>query len=242
MKIFLVGEGPGDCGWENNGSWEDGPVQIYLRRLIDNVDILTVHKSQIKAMRKNKRQKRSFQRLLGGHSLNAFFISQAAVDNGCDCAAMYLDGDEPSKEHRICQNRYNLLKAEILAGLQAGSNNEDVQTLVIIPMKMIESWMLGDQAAFLHLYKKELDHKYFRTPELIWGDKSDHMSDYPKNKLRRALLECDAKSTRNEFQKIAAEQDINELCRTCPISFGDFFAQVCSILQTELDLSPAKKT
>lgn len=236
MKIFLVGEGPTDCGWEDNGTWKDGPVQVYLRRLIGNADILTVHKSKIRDMRKNKRQRRSIPKL-PGHAVNAFFISQAAVDNGCDCAAMYVDGDESSKEAHICQKRYESLKREILTGLQTGA---DIQALAIIPMKMIESWMLGDRAAFWNLYGKELDHKYFRTPELIWGNSSDSTSDFPKNKLKRALLECKEELTRDVYPQIATAQDIGVLCQTCPISFGDFFEQVQAIVQIESDASPIK--
>lgn len=176
-------------------------------------------------MRKNKRQRRTMHKLKG-HSENAFFIAQAAVDQGCDCAAMYVDGDESSKTPHVCQKTYNSRKADILYGMQISSN---IRALAIIPMKMIESWMLGDKDAFLHLYKKELDHKYFRDPELMWGDSSDPDSDFPKNKLKRVLSECDADSNREEFRKIAYTQRIDELCRTCPISFGDFYAQVTSL-------------
>ncbi len=233
MKIFLVGEGPTDCGWEDNGIWEDGPVQVYLRRLMNEVEILTVHKSQIRDMRKKKRQRRIIGKLKG-HSVNAFFIAQAALDNECDCAAMYVDGDESSKDFHTCQVRYDSLKEEILAGLQIFTN---IQALAIIPMKMIESWMLGDSEAFLCLYKKKLDYKYFRNPELIWGNSSDTTSDFPKNKLARALSECNAEPTRAEFSKIAAVQSIDELRRTCPISFEDFHTQVMQ-LQTVIGFSP----
>ena len=40
MRILVVGEGPTDCGRYKDNQWVDGPVQIYLRRLLPSADVM----------------------------------------------------------------------------------------------------------------------------------------------------------------------------------------------------------
>ena len=67
-------------------------------------------------------------------------------------------------------------------------------------------------------------------PELLWGDKSDPQSDYPKCVLNRVLKECHTTACQDEFVKIAKAQNLDTVKERCPISFSDFAVQVKTLL------------
>lgn len=235
MKMFLTGEGPTDCGrnrFDKKSSrfvWEDGPVQVYIRKIIPDLQIDTFGKAELRdlsATRKTKRNQRSTQGL-EGHGQRAFYIAQLATEKGYDIAAMYSDADKSSgstqKDMVSCQRRYDLISGQILAGLRRGGADKP---LAIVPMKMIECWILGDREAFVKIFGSAPKQALFKDPELLWGDEHDPESGYPKNRLARILRECGEKSSQDTFVTIANASDITTLCKSCPISFADFFSQL----------------
>lgn len=226
MKLLLVGEGKTDCGSPEPGGWAEGPVQVYIRRIrTDPVEILTVHKAELRGLRSTKRQSKALKGLKG-HSVKAFLIAQAAVENGCEAAVMYLDADKPEApgNERSCRLRYEELKRQILEGFH---RIPSVSAAAAVPVKMIECWMLGDGEAFRKCFRKVPGgEKYFRNPELLWGSADDPASNYPKHVLRRALAECGRESCRETFVELAERADIDTLRGTCPISFDDFYLQI----------------
>lgn len=233
MKILLTGEGSTDCGQEKRTStgpiWEDGPVQIFLNKIADEcsapIEIMTISKTKIAEYRSVKRQRRAVSGL-SGHGIKAFYVAQAAADQDCDVAALYADADTPRgispKDKHQCKAWYDEVKRNMICGFSRGTISA---AIAIIPMKMIECWLLGDSQTFTALWGRDFDPKYFRSPELIWGAKDDPSSDYPKNKLHRALAECNEEPNRETYCKIADASDISQLVESCPISFGDFYKQ-----------------
>lgn len=247
MKLLLTGEGPTDCGKLDYETqvWKDGPVQGYLRKIVQqlghDIEIQTVEKEKITEHRKKKRQTAATKGLQG-HAKKAFFVMQAAIESGCTAAAMYVDSDKSSgerapKTQHECEKRYNELKDEVLTGLRAGAGKETVTPIAIIPVKMIECWILGDKGAFERYFGEEQvqrlgNREDFVHPELIWGAKDDPASDYPKNKLERILNRYGEMSGQEIFVALAENADIDAMRTNCPISFGDFFRQVstaCSL-------------
>lgn len=240
MKMFLTGEGPTDCGrsrFDKKSSqfvWEDGPVQVYIRKIIPDLQIDTFGKAELRdlsATRKTKRNQRSTQDL-EGHGQRAFYIAQLATEKGYDITAMYSDADKTSgstqKDTTSCQKRFSLISGQILAGLQRGGASKP---LAIVPMKMIECWILGDRKAFVEVFGSAPKQAQFKNPELLWGDEHDPESDYPKNRLARILKECGGESSQDTFVTIANASDIATLCKSCPISFADFFSQLDTYAQ-----------
>lgn len=241
MKLLLTGEGPTDCGKLDYETqvWKDGPVQEYLRKIAQqlgcSIEILTVEKEKIAEHRKKKRQTAALKGLQG-HAKKAFFVMQAAIENDCAAAAMYVDSDKSSgerapKTQHECEKRYNELKGEILSGLRAGAGRESVAPIAVIPVKMIECWMLGDKGAFERYFGEDKVRRLgnrddFVHPELIWGEKDDPASDYPKNKLGRILSRYGETNGQEIFVALAENADISAMRTNCPISFGDFFRQV----------------
>lgn len=235
MRMFLTGEGPTDCGREQfdrrtaQNIWQDGPVQIYIRKINPTIQIDTYGKHRLRdasSTRKTRRNQRSI-RGLEGHGEKAFFVAQLATEMGYDIAAMYVDADKSSgstqKDSASCQKRYDLVKGQVLTGLQRGGAARPV---AIVPMKMIECWILGDRNAFVDVFGMAPDQKLFRSPELLWGNEHDSNSDYPKNYLSRILETCGVHSSQAIFVSIADAAAIETLCKTCPISFADFVAQL----------------
>jgi hypothetical protein len=61
---------------------------------------------------------------------------------------------------------------------------------------------------------------------LVWGDKEDPESDYPKNLMNRVLKQYHKKGNREIFKKIADAIEINTLRNRCSISFESFYNDV----------------
>lgn len=238
MKIFLVGEGPTDCGQKQfddkkrKYTWLDGPVQVYIHKVHPDAKILAMDKTTLteeSAKRRNKRNQRAMKGL-SGHGLKAFHIAGMAIEYGCDVAAMYVDADKAkgpaAKSVGECQKRYNEVCGDVKKGLLQGGAK---QCLAIVPMKMIECWLMGDPAAFSAAFGKTPDPALLKTPELIWGDEHDPDSDYPKNRLARVMKQCSTECCRENYSLIAEHSRMEELTKGCPISFGDFKAQLDAI-------------
>lgn len=235
MKIFLTGEGPTDCGKQEfnkklgQNVWKDGPVQVYIHKVMPDAQIDTFGKSEfsdLSAKRRVHRNRRSMQGL-EGHGLKAFFVAQTATEKGYDIQAMYVDADKSSgstqKDPNSCQKRYDLIREQVITGLQRGGASKP---LAIIPMKMIECWILGDRSAFIAVFGSAPKEALFKKPELLWGDEHNPDSDYPKNRLERILGECNSQSSQDIFVQLAEAAQVETLCKTCPISFADFISQL----------------
>ena len=235
MKMFLTGEGPTDCGRSvydkktGRNTWADGPVQVYIHKLAPDLQIETYGKHELKdasAERKTRRNRRSIQEL-SGHGKKAFYVAQLAAEKGYDITAMYVDADKDQgsaqKDMTSCQRRYDLVKGDVLTGLEQGGAS---RPMAIIPMKMIECWILGDRNAFIQVFGKAPDQAQFKNPEFLWGNVDDPKSDYPKNRLARILAQCGVESSQDTYVMIAEASDLQTMCRTCSISFADFVNQL----------------
>ena len=238
MKIFLVGEGPTDCGKnvyqkrEGKYEWQDGPVQIYLKKLLTNVEIETMDKNSFFEELKQNREKRNRRTLseLKGHGRKAFFVAEGSRKRNCDVAAVYVDADktqgEPEKKEAACQKRYDEITGEIKEGLKRGGSKKH---LAIVPMKMIECWLMGDPEAFVKAFGTKPDPALLRRPELIWGDYRDPDSGYPKNQMKRIMEQCGETCNMDSYNRIAEAANPDTVIRNCPISFADFVSQIKSL-------------
>ena len=241
IKILIYGEGPTDCGELNflTGTLVEGPVEVYIRKILGDQEEVEF---TLTDLTKEKRPK--FQRIgknLGKHGRNAALLMRSALADKYHCAAYYSDGDRAqgsdARRENVCQRRYNELKDEIISGFASVRIENAVHGVAIIPMKMIESWLMGDPAAFSCAFShaEEETHKNRRQgrqetcpnqPELDWGAHDDPSSNYPKNRLARILDVYGKTCNRETFCEIAEHSSVETLLQTCPISFADFYEQV----------------
>ena len=73
---------------------------------------------------------------------------------------------------------------------------------------------------------------------MIWGNKNDPDSNYPKNYLERLIHSLDSKykdekMDANTFKQIVEVQDILELRKNCKISFEKFYQDYKKLLSLE---------
>ena len=234
-KLLLQGEGPTDCGTVDyaTGEFLEGPIPVYIRKILPNCTMEFLPREM-----KNRPKFQRSVRGLKGHGIRAYLLAAETIEQNADVAVLYVDADKSTatnatKDH-VCKKRYSELKSEIMDGFER-PQKKTVQGIAVIPMKMIESWMMGDPSAFEKAFgnprgKEKHDKTLFPSkPELEWGAKDDSNGNYPKHRLQRILTLYQKESCREVFREIAAHSDIEILCKTCPISFQDFYEQLTAL-------------
>ncbi len=113
------------------------------------------------------------------------------------------------------------------------------EKIPMIPLRMIENWIISDQSAIEAVYDKRYGKNVVPADcELLWGDKNDPNSNYPKQFLKRMIRSLDKKYAKEipsaeTFCDIASEQDINILRNKCNISFEQFYHDYKNMLNLE---------
>ncbi|WP_053241428.1 hypothetical protein [Clostridium sp. DMHC 10] len=103
------------------------------------------------------------------------------------------------------------------------SKSYEVLLISMMPIRMIESWLLGDESAYEKCFdKKPSKPKLPKRPEFLWSREDDPNSDFPKCYLNRVLKQYNEVSSRKVFNEIAENIDIEILKNTCYISFFKF--------------------
>ncbi|MBO4852393.1 MAG: DUF4276 family protein [Schwartzia sp.] len=247
LKLLLQGEGPTDCGTVNyqTGTIEEGPVQIFIRKILGETDVtmnlFPRSEMELSSPKHRRIRLQPHNRNLKGHGIRAYLLSIEAMRQKCDGGMLYVDADKESgvdaRKESACQKRYDEIKTDILRGFQA----KELRGVAAIPMKMIESWMIGDEKALPKAFGgiRQSKHKKDNQkgavescpakPELDWGDKANPSSNYPKNRLSRILSAYNREACREVFCEIAKNADITTLRKTCPISFDDFHNQLIAL-------------
>lgn len=227
-SILLYGEGPKDYGKQEYGTgiWIDGPVQSLMRMICRDIEI-----ESIGSLKDGRPKIQKSLKGLKGHGMEALILSLIAKEKGKDIAALYIDADRtpgsrPTKETE-CKKRYRELKEDADKGFQ--QSKCELPYITIVPMKMIESWLMSDTQSFINAFGGKGPQEQARQPELEWGEKRDPESNYPKNKLERMLRECGQNPNRETFVALVENCDIEVLRQKCPISFEDFYMRFLSL-------------
>lgn len=94
----------------------------------------------------------------------------------------------------------------------------------MIPLKMIECWMLADEGSHKKLFGLK-NPGLAENPELIWGEIKDPSGNYPQRFIRRVLEKVKggkAVCDRNTYFGIAEATFAEVLCERCNIIFPKF--------------------
>ena len=238
IRIAIVGEGITDCGTNVPGvGLSEGPVEMYIRKIATDCEIefQLFTRSQLKNDNSVRLQRKS---LLGlsGSEIQAVKLAAIAGKQGFDIAAFFCDCDNPGNGHnteeRAIRRSFERLYEEIQNALEKGIMDKDTKPLVIIPIKMIESWIMSDPDSFRIVFGRKGKADFPDYPELDWGDLRDPKSNFPKCRLNRIMEVFDAASSPETYYDIAENSNIDELCRKCPIGFGQFHKDLSLIIKS----------
>lgn len=124
------------------------------------------------------------------------------------------------------------LQRRQLQGLEGEIN----YAIPMVSLRMIENWVVADTKAFEECFGKcpEIPNK----PELLWGDKNNPKSNYPKHYLQRIVRSMGKKyetiNVSSElYCEIVEQQDLNEVAKKCYISFRKFYEDFSNMLAQE---------
>ena len=105
-----------------------------------------------------------------------------------------------------------------------------IKRIAIIPKEMIESWLLADERAYPTIPDSP---KLPAKPEELWGQKGDPVSNYPYNYFVRVLAQFRLADNRDIYAEIAEKISIEALLLRCPVSFGQFHADMQAFIAPE---------
>lgn len=239
--IAVTGEGPTDYGHmvydkKRGMQWEWGPVFNLLERCMkdygmeDRPNFQPVQKEALKRVKLLRSE-----RGLSGLAIPARKFRNYCCEEAIDRGIFYADADAregSAKTMAEARNYYREIYEEACSGLGELEAGPEKTFIPMIPLKMIENWLLADEAAFESVFGKA--PKLPPKPELIWGDKHDPSSDYPKHVLKRALEEASEdtdQGSREVFVWLAEAVDVTALRNKCGISFETFYQDFKDMLQ-----------
>lgn len=237
MKIAITGEGTTDYGKREygTGEWLPGPAIVYAENIAKeqrlDVQFAPIEKEDIK---KVKLQGRSSNKLSGrGIPARKFMILMH--EEKCDAGIFYCDAD---KETGVKSSNYSAVNKHfesVYEEVKNGLNSDNA--IPMIPLSMIECWLLGDKAALEHVFEYNIKKKEMPAmPEYVWGSKTDPDSDYPKNYFVRLIRNLDNRlkkydSCQEDFNKIARCSNILTLRESCPLSYERFYTDFVELLE-----------
>lgn len=237
MKIAITGEGNTDYGKRDYSTkkWLSGPAMIYAENIAKEqgmkVELFPIEKEDVKRV---KLQGRSTKKI-SGRGIPARKFKILMNKENCDGGIFYCDADKESgaksSDHSAVNKYYQKVYEEVSMGLDSD------KAIPMIPLSMIECWLLGDKTALEKVFKTEIDqNKLSLKPEYIWGNKTDPSSDYPKNYFVRLIRGLAGKykdydSNQEDFNEIASHASSSILRKSCPISYARFYSDFIALLK-----------
>lgn len=230
-KIAVTGEGPTDYGQHGYQSktgqpeWKWGPVRelcilcMTQEEMEEIPEFYPVHKEDVKRIKLLRSDSG-----LEGRAIPARKFRNLCREQKLEYGIFYSDadrGENSGKTVHSAEKHFEKIYREVMKGLQA---DERKNFIPMVPLKMIECWLLGDEKAFYKCFGKI--PKLPLNPELIWGDKEKPDSDYPKCYMNRALRQASggkADSEREIFCELVENMDVETLKEKCAISFRVFY-------------------
>ena len=219
IDVLILGEGSTDVGIPNGfGQWEKGCIMFLIEKINEQV---TLNYNPVQKCSLPTTLPKKDQGKFKGHAKNIqkLVIYSHLKKIPHDVIVYYGDTD---KESGVSSSEVQAKKASEQAYEQAHKALDffDKKGFAIIPLRMLESWLLADQEAFEKTFGSQIQLP--NTPELLWGNKNDPESRHPKNILEKILSSFRVSSNRQVFCDLVQNININNLYKQCPISFPPF--------------------
>ncbi|GBU27236.1 hypothetical protein R84B8_00763 [Treponema sp. R8-4-B8] len=135
--------------------------------------------------------------------------------------------------HNDADKKYSEIYSEIKSEFD---ELKKFQCVAIVPKEMIESWLLSDESAYPAIPETP---KLPSKPEEIWGQKDDKNSNHPYNYFVKVLTQFKLSDNRDTYSLIAENTNIEVLKQRCPLSFGQFYADIRNFIETANTLTPS---
>jgi len=235
MKIAITGEGSTDFGKKDyhTGKWLSGPAVVYAQKIAEEqgmeIEILPIEKEEVKKVRLQR------TRGISGRGVPARKFMFLMHKNCCDAGIYYCDADKESgiksSNQQAVDKYYDKVYEEVKEGLDSD------KAIPMIPLSMIECWLLGDKKALEQVYGISIKQTQMPAKsEYIWGAKIDRNSNYPKNYIVRLIQSsdkryCTYEPDREDFVKIAECSEISTLREKCPRSYEQFYIDFVKLLE-----------
>ena len=199
MIVYLCCEGVTDYG----------AIPPLMKKAADTfeMDIQWIKKSFLKKKLIIHRKK---YEAISAHKKRIIALAEHAKNNGVSFIAYHSDADR-----EYCRT-YSEIKSEF-------EKLKKFHCLAIVPKEMIESWLLSDENAYPAI---PVNPKLPSKPEEIWGQESDKNSNHPYNYFVRTLAQFKLFDNRDTYSRIAENTNIEVLKQRCPVSFGQFYADI----------------
>lgn len=239
MKIAVTGEGVTDYGEKEYGTdkWKWGPVAVYLIRIAQkkgvNVELHPIPREQIESL---KLQRRSLMGL-EGKAIPSRKFAELMKREKCEYGVYFCDADREAgaKNSNDVQAKRQLdaRYGEVMQGLESVEHNK----IPMIPLRMIENWIMSDLSAIEKVYNKKFKKRIsLNDCELLWGDKHNPDSNYPKHYLGRMIHSLDKKYAdepigAETFCAIAEQQNLDTVRKICHRSFERFYSDYIKMLE-----------
>jgi hypothetical protein len=225
-KVYLVGEGPTELGdlAKEEMYRDDPPADGYaqaLLRVIAGEDCPLEFEGRRVSLLGRTRVTEPRDAL----GKKARFALALAGDEGARALVLIHDLDrEPGTKlsAREASRRRAEMQAAIAGGFDAARTTNGalgaITTLVGLPERMIEAWILGDPDA-LEAHGLNADEARTITPEDTWGDEQIPASKHPKRVLQRT---SDGPLHNGDYAEVATHTNPDSLAKRCPRSFAPF--------------------
>lgn len=240
IRLLVYGEGPDDYGWrDSKGEWCSGSIISILKKCAEemniDLDIDYVEKRFVDGKDKIKLAARHLRKV-EGKGIPALRFSMHAIENGYTEGIFYCDTDKvmsgSQKDETHCRKHFEKIHSDVVNGLQAAESTV-WRGIPMISLKMIENWLLADKESYRKCFGAAPSNPSLPSkPELIWGEKNNLSSDYPKNYIKRVLEQYYQKPGREIYRNIADEVSIETLRKKCPISFCRFYEDFAGLCET----------
>lgn len=224
MTIGITGEGPDDYGKMNyDGNLVKGAAEGFAEKIADEDEIkiewIFIDRRNVERTKLGSRTLRG----LKGKAINAARFRKQASIMACDTLIYYCDADRDagtknSSRHQA-EERYDEIYHEVSQGL----GDKYPQTAIpMIPLRIIENWLLGDRDNLSSIFEVN-SKKLPENTELLWGDKRNPKSSYPKRVLERIRATGNPRKCDTTDYEIAYLADVESMKKSCPYSYGKHF-------------------
>ncbi|WP_026661374.1 DUF4276 family protein [Butyrivibrio sp. AC2005] len=240
IVIAVTGEGETDYGSEKYNKkkayneWKWGPIAEYINAIAAEkekvIKLVPIDRRDVEAIRLGRNAMG-----LVGKSIPAKKFTNLMQEKDLKVGIYYCDTDKKSgskNDKKTAQKENEQVHAEVTKGLES----DNIKAIPMVPLRMIESWIMGDIPAIEKTLDITIPDKLRpKDPELLWGDKEDPKSNYPKNYLDRMIQNSDKKckaykSSKDIFVEFAQNAELCNLRNNCSISFERFYKEFVEML------------